>query len=408
MRRTLAAAVLGLSLWVGSLAWSGFVMTRTVLDPGRSEAVAEALLENEAVRDQLVANIAGGIEATLPPDAPVDRVTIEAAARTALESPQVEALFLDAFVRTHQAFLGEGEAPESIDGGAFGAAARDALVESRPELDGVLPAAPSVPVPLPTDRLPNLGGVRGFLLGAIPVLAAVAAAGSLLALLVTSNRPAVIRRAGFWAIGLSAFVLAFAYGIPALAEAWAPAQAEIVAALIGAMAAATRGPALALAAAGVAGLLLSLVWKAGPAIAGAGGRPVERNVGRGGRTVRATPPRGRDIPRPHRPAPASGRPAGQPAGSARRAPDGPGVRRPPVDDPTRGFGDHRPTAATPPVDATRVHGAATDASGSAPSPRRAREGARWVDGTGWVHDGVGEIPADAKWVPGVGYVLESD
>ena len=64
MRRTLAAAVLGLSLWIGSLAWSGFVMTRTVLDPGRSEAVAEALLDNDAVRDQLVANIAGGIEAT--------------------------------------------------------------------------------------------------------------------------------------------------------------------------------------------------------------------------------------------------------------------------------------------------------------------------------------------------------
>ena len=39
-------------------------MTRTVLDPGRSEAVAEALLDNDAVRDQLVANIAGGIEAT--------------------------------------------------------------------------------------------------------------------------------------------------------------------------------------------------------------------------------------------------------------------------------------------------------------------------------------------------------
>lgn len=382
-------------------------MTRTVLDPGRSEAVAEALLENDAVRDQLVANIAGGIEATLPPDAPVDRVTIETAARTALESPQVEALFLDAFVRTHQAFLGEGEAPESIDGGAFGAAARDALVQSRPELDSVLPAAPSVPVPLPTDRLPNLGGVRSFLLAAIPVLAAVAAAGTLLALLVTSNRPAVIRRAGFWAIGLSAFILAFAYGIPALAEAWAPDQAEIVAALIGALAAATRGPAVALGAAGVAGLLLSLVWKAAPAIAGAGGEPVQRNVGRGGRTVRATPPRGRDIPRPHRPAQPAPRSA-PPAPQAHRAPDGPGVRRPPVDDPTRGFGDHRPTAATPPVDATRVHGAATDAAGQgAPAPRT-REGARWVNGTGWVHDGVGDIPADAKWVPGVGYVLESD
>ena len=50
MRRTLAAAILGISLWIGSLAWSGFIMTSTVLNPDRSEDVAEALLDNDAVR----------------------------------------------------------------------------------------------------------------------------------------------------------------------------------------------------------------------------------------------------------------------------------------------------------------------------------------------------------------------
>lgn len=386
-------------------------MTRTVLDPGRSEAVAEALLENDAVRDQLVANIAGGIEATLPAGAPVDRPTIEAAARTALESPQVETLFLDAFVRTHQAFLGEGEPPESIDGGAFGAAARDALVQSRPELDGVLPAAPSLPVPLPTERIPNLGGVRTFLLTAIPVMAGGAALGALLALIVTSNRPAVIRRAGVWAIGLSAVILIFAYGIPAAAEAWAPAQAEIIAALIGALAAATRGPAVALAAAGVAGLLLSLVWKAAPSLIGADGEPVPRNVGRGGRQVRATPPRGarQDLPRGYR-APAA--PPPTPAAPTRtappRAPDGPGRRRPPVVDPTQGYSDLRPTTTTGAAEPTRVQAAAADAASGRRSPPADAPGARWVDGVGWVHDGVGAIPPSARWVPGVGYVLDAD
>lgn len=409
MRRALAAAVLGLSLWIGSLAWSGFVMTRTVLDPGRSEAVAEALLENDAVRDQLVANIASGIETTLPPGAPVDRPTIEAAARTALESPQVEALFLDAFVRTHQAFLGEGEPPKSIDGGAFGAAARDALVQSRPELDGILPPAPSVPVPLPTERIPNLGGVRSFLLTAIPALAGVAALGALLALMVASNRPAVIRRAGIWAIGLSAIVLIFAYGIPAAAEAWAPAQAEIVAALIGALASSTRGPALGLAGAGVAGLLLSLVWKAAPSMIGTDGEPIGRTVGRGGRQVRATPPRvGRqDLPRGYRAPAPRGAAAPAPALSPSRAPDGPGRRRPPVVDPTQGYSDLRPGTSAP-ADLTRVQAAAADASSGHRMPPADVPGARWVDGVGWVHDGTGEIPPTARWVPGVGYVLGPD
>ena len=36
----------------------------------------------------------------------------------------------------------------------------------------------------------------------------------------------------------------------------------------------------------------------------------------------------------------------------------------------------------------------------------ARDGARWVEGFGWVHDGTGEIPDTARWVPGVGYVLD--
>ncbi len=66
MRRALAAVLLAVSLWIGSLAWTGFIMMRTVLDPGRSEAVADALLEDPDVHDQLVANIGNGVEAALP------------------------------------------------------------------------------------------------------------------------------------------------------------------------------------------------------------------------------------------------------------------------------------------------------------------------------------------------------
>ncbi|HEY1118600.1 MAG TPA: hypothetical protein VGE43_12890, partial [Acidimicrobiales bacterium] len=180
VRRALAAALLGLSLWIGSLAWSGFLLTRTVLDPDRSERVAEALYEDEAVRDRLAANIAGGVQAALPPGAPVDDATIDAGADAALASPAVEALFVDAFVRTHQAMLGEGDVPREIDGGSFGAAGRESLVAAHPALDGVLPAAPELAVPLPTERVPNLGPVRRGLLSAVPILAAASAVGALL------------------------------------------------------------------------------------------------------------------------------------------------------------------------------------------------------------------------------------
>ena len=382
MRRSLAAAVLGISLWLGSLAWSGFVMTRTVLDPDRSEDVADALLEDEAVRQQLEANIAGSVASALPPGAPVDRAALDAGAEAALDSPAVELLFRDALVRTHQAFLGEGDAPRSIDGGAFGSGARDAVVAERPELDGVLPDAPSVEVPLPTERLPNLGPVRRGLLTAVPVLALAAAIGVALALVVTTDRRRVVRRAGFWAIGLGAFVLVFAFGIPALAERFAPDQAQIVAALVAALAASTKGPALALAGVGATAVLLSLVWRRTAAAApppapapapGAVASTVDR------RARRSRQPR-RDLPTPGRRPVPSAAPAGPP-------------RRSPVPDADR----TSVWAPAPGADRTRVE---------APEPRGPREGTRWVPGTGWVHDGSGPIPDGARWVPGVGYVVE--
>ena len=72
------------------------------------------------------------------------------------------------------------------------------------------------------------------------------------------------------------------------------------------------------------------------------------------------------------------------------SPVGPPSRAVPASDPTSVWGDASPAD-------TRV---------DAPQPRTVRVGARWVPGTGWVHDGTGEIPPGARWVPGVGYVVE--
>ena len=355
MRRALAAALLGISLWIGSLAWSAYLMTRTVLDPDRSEAVADALLEDEAVRAQLEANIARSVAAAVPDGAPVAEDDIRAGASTALSSPAVEAVFRDALVRTHQAFLGVGDTPKTA----------------------ALLGAPDVQVPLPTDRLPNLGPVREAADDAVPLLAGASAAGIALALLVARNRRAIVRRAGMWAVGLSALVLMVAYGLPALARLVLPGQAAIVTALVTALAGAARMPAVTLAAVGAAGIVLSLVWRpvsvAVPPAPAPAPAPVPMPAWR-----RAPRPRRRDLPVPaRRPAPLTAPPAG-----ASPLPD-----------------DRTSVLARSEPDATRVE---SMAAGSA------RAGAHWVDGVGWVHDGAGGIPPGARWVPGVGYVLAGD
>ena len=397
VRRALAAALLGISLWVGSLAWTGFLLTRTVLDPDRSERVAEALYEDEAVRARLAANIADGVQASLPEGFPVDDATVDAGAAQALDSPAVEAVFIDAFVRTHQAMLGEGDVPRSVDPGAFGSAGRDALVAARPELDAVLPAAPEVAVSLPTERVPDLGPVRRGLLTAVPLMATAAAVGALLALVITSNRPAVIRRAGIWAVGLSAVVLAVAYGVPALAGSVAPDQSEVIAALVGAIVAETRVPAITLGALGLAGIVLSLFWRSAPALL-AEPAPQRRRPRREPRLVGGPPPR-RDISRP------APRPA--PAVTPRRPDTSPTTVQP------RPHGRPHPE---PDADPTQVV-----ASGSRPGRRDGGNAdlttqqdvpsppagpTRWVAGVGWVVESAEHIPPEARWVPGVGYVVE--
>ncbi|HEX4903496.1 MAG TPA: hypothetical protein VFV42_11840 [Acidimicrobiales bacterium] len=367
MRRALAAAVLGISLWLGSVAWTGFVLLHTVLDPGRSEAVAESLYEDEAVRAQLAENIADGVEAALPPAVPVERGTVESLSASALDSPAVEAVFIASFVRTHQAFLGEGDLPRAVDGGAFGSAARDTLVEQHPALDAVLPAAPELAVPLPTERVPDAGPVRHGLQAAVPLLAGVAVAGIALALLVTSNRPAVVRRAGIWAMGLSATVLVVAYGIPALADRYASGQSAVIGALVRAMAETTRLPALTLCGLGVVAVVASLLWRHAPVAA-----------------VRPAP-----APAPRVRTPRSGRRLGTSTGQV-AMPRGPRTPRTRLPD---GYAPGARQAEPAPPDRTRV----------VPRPeaptvvQRPGEDPTRVEGA---------IPPDARWVPGVGYVVD--
>ncbi|MDZ7674889.1 MAG: hypothetical protein U5K30_07470 [Acidimicrobiales bacterium] len=400
MRRALAAALLGISLLIGALAWSGFLMLQTVLDPDRSEAVANTLLDDPDVRDQLVENMADAAEAALPAGAPVQRAQLEVAAEEALASPEVEALIRGAFVETHRAFLGEGDVPQSVDGAAFGSAAREQLVDDRPELGGVLPAAPELAVELPTERVPDLGPVRRGLQTAVPLLAGVAAFGVILSLVVTTNRPAILRRAGVWAIVLSAFVLLFAFGVPAFAREFAPDQAEVVAALVGALAASSRGPALVLAAAGLGGVLASFVWK--PAASALAPEPVPAPR----RRARGAPQRHPRQPRTRRtraggPPARAPRPPSHPARSPRPVAPPPPQAPPPTGPPRPPRGD----------EPTRVQGApAPDPPArSRPGPGSGAtqpEGRRWVAGVGWVVEGPGEIPEDARWVAGVGYVID--
>ena len=209
----------------------------------------------------------------------------------------------------------------------------------------------------------------------------------------------MVRRAGFWAVGLAAVVLAFAYGIPAIAAALAPSQSEVIAALVGAMAAETRVPAITLGALGLAGIVLSLFWRAAPALLADPAPP--RRARREPRLVGGPPPR-RDIPRPA--------PAELPLRPTRRS----GARRTPPPPPC----SPAPVVTTP--NWTRIRRTSRRRIASRTGRWRKRRSddaagrpaatagadALGVAGTGWVVESAEHIPPEARWVPGVGYVVE--
>lgn len=381
-RRSLAGLVLGISLVAGSFAWAGFLALHTVLDPGRSEAVAEELYENTAVRNALVGNIADAFAAALPEGVTFPQEQLEALAVTVLDDPAVEFLITEALVQTHAAFLGEGEPPRTLDAGAIGEATRAALVSLDPALDAVLPPAPELVVELPTDRVPNLGGLRNLLRTLVPLLAIGSAIGIVSALVVTTDRPGVLRRAGTWALTTSAFVLFVGFGIPWLVETFAPSQAEVVAALVAALLRSTLVPALALAGAGVVALVLAAAWPSG------GG-------GRRSRPVAAQP-----NPQQY---PAQPRPAPQPRPQPQARPR-PASTPPP--------GSQYPPPARPGPSRPRASGPVPSPGTAAPAPHpadRDRLEPRWVEGVGWVQHPSDEAPpGQARWVPGVGYVFDED
>lgn len=278
LRRFVAGALLGVSLFVGSLAWSGFLVLRTVLEPDRSSEIAEELLENEQVRSQLASNFVDVIFGAMLQNASVqqlDKAALESVANDLLQDPEVKALIISSLADTHAAFLGEGDAPQSLDLSSFGETARRSLVDIDPALDALLPVAPSLLVPLPTEHIPDASPVRSFLLKAIPLIAIGAAIGVLAAFFTTTDRPSILRRAGYWAISTAAFYLIAGFGIQWLFNRFSPNGTEVLAAFIVAVLRSTLIPAIVMGIVGVALLGASVLWASVTGGHGRSGRHVK-------------------------------------------------------------------------------------------------------------------------------------
>jgi len=423
-RRVIAGLFLGPALLIGSFSWAGFLALRTVFDSSRSATIAQELFDNEEVRSQLADNVAAAVEAALPDEVSIDRLQVAAAAEKILADPQVESLVIGAFSSTHSAFLGEGDAPRTLDLTPVAAMVREQLVSAAPALAAMIPADQPLVVTLPTDQIPDASPVSDFLSKAVPIMAAASLAGLLIALLATSDRPSVLKRAAGWAIGTTAVYLIIGLGIPELLRRFAPDQAKVIAALLTALLRSTLLPSVILAVVGVALFVAAFVWPDGSSRAKAvatvavtptalvAPRQQAPMLGPRTETWPAMPPA------VQQPAPSSvlePPPVQQPAPSSVLEPP---PMPPPVQEPTS-----TPPLAPEPAPPVVIEPAAppptvlptrATASESVNLPAWTGEPdpvkwlpPKWVDGHGWVldPDDPRPPPANAKWVEGIGHVV---
>lgn len=279
MRRGLAALLMSLSMVLASLAWAGFVMLHTVLDPGRSASVAQQMIDNDQVRSAITGRLADLMIDRIPSDVPMPDEVVDRAAGAAVDDPAVQTAIVEAITTAHRNALEGIDEPVTVAGDALARAGREALVENDGALESALPSMSDLTVELPTTGFAWIGRLRDLLERFVNLAGAASLIGVAASFVISPNRPAILRRVAYWAFGASAFWLIVAFGLPRVADLLAPSSTALVNAVIEIFFGAMIGPALALAAFGAGALAASfilphLLWRQGadaiaPAPAGA-------------------------------------------------------------------------------------------------------------------------------------------
>ena len=407
-RRVIAGLILGPALLIGSFAWSGYLALGTIFDENRSATVAQELLDNEQVKAQVAANIAGAISSALPDGTPVTEEQIDAAALAVLNDGRVTGLVINSLGETHRSFLGLNDVPQTVDLNPVAEVAREQLASISPEAAAAIPADTDWSIDLPTENIPDSSPVKTFLETSLPFLAGISLVMLLMAFLTTSDRPSVLRKAAFWAIGTTAVYLIVGYGVPALLRLAIGDQAEIFAALITALLRTMLIPSIVLAGVGAALLLASWLWpneRPQPTRAPAPSAPTTAVPTTHIAPVRpqASAPPQQPVTPPSTPVDPFAPPVDIPLTSGPDSGMVPTIEPPP-------FRPTLPTRAAPNERVTLPAWTGDPEPPPDPTPTVGVPKARpptWVEGHGWVLDPDDErpVPANARYVDGVGYVV---
>ncbi|MDH3295900.1 MAG: hypothetical protein OER95_16405 [Acidimicrobiia bacterium] len=205
MRQGVASLFMGLSLLLASAGWAGLTLSATVLDPDSARLQAHRALDHPAVTAALADRIGDGMARILPEDEPMSRQELAAAARTALDDTAAQAALRTGMADAYRLGLAGQQVEGSFAHFDSNEAARLALIEQRPTLQGRILVNPLVPVTLPASGLTWLSGLK-LMVDRFAILSVAAGLiGFASAFVVAQDASATMRRAAWWILGAAAF-----------------------------------------------------------------------------------------------------------------------------------------------------------------------------------------------------------
>jgi hypothetical protein len=242
MRRALAAILMSIAHLALGFAINGWWFNHTALNPSTTDKIAERVLANEDVNDQLgrviTANVAPQLAAA---GVPITEQQVDDIVRRQTHSPGGVALLQDLVTQAHAKVIGQSSAPVVITTqqlvSMFGSA-----------------AAGLQPVEIPVPEVKPLSWLQDTLDSTVPMAVTVAIIAAVLSFLVDSDKAASLRGMGIGLLLIAAALVVLGYVLPVLAaphltsSPWVDAVPEIAKEqlnLLGGIALLTAGAGLA-------------------------------------------------------------------------------------------------------------------------------------------------------------------
>ena len=205
MRRTLAGFLFGLAYLCAALCVGGWFLQRTAFNPSRTADAAQDILQDEAIRTEVVDLVADNAAASLGV-APADlRTIINGYAVDPTTSAAMSREMAGILEDAHAHLIGELDGPVLVT---------DAQVRNIVRSEAVMGMAPIV---LPVPKVDALSTTRQVLDWLVPVAGIAAVVLGLIGLTTHPDRQALLRSLGFGMILLAVLVTVLGWVVPRFA-----------------------------------------------------------------------------------------------------------------------------------------------------------------------------------------------